>query len=101
MTLPVILPMLVPMDVCVPANDRLTSKAGPFLGDLTGAFGGFLMPIGIAVTVVVAIIALLKVLSRDGKEYFKLLPWPFIIMIAVAGVIMLGTAIWNMINNSC
>ena len=99
--MPLLTPMLVPMKACIPMNDKLTSAAGPLVDDATGALGGLLLPLAIIMTVVVILVALAKILSRDGREYFRLIPWPGIILVGGAVVILLVYAIFEMVNNAC
>ncbi len=101
MTLPVIQPLLVPMDACMPSNDRLLSAAGPMVREITGALGGLTIPIALGVTVLIGLLALFTVVSHRGREYVKLLPLPFVIVIGMILAIMFGTAIITIMNNSC
>ena len=94
-------PALVPMSACIPVNGNLTGRIGPSITNLSGAFGGILAPFAIAMTVILAIIAISMVATRDGDRWMKRMFMPFAVLVGVAILIFLGVAVFRMANNMC
>lgn len=98
---PLLTPRLTPLAVCLPTNDNFSSVAGDFIGEITGGLGGLAMPLAIAVTVAIGTLAILTMLTHRGREYLRILPMPFIVVLVMILLIMLGGAIITIANNSC
>ena len=94
-------PAIVPMRACIPVNGNLANRIGPSLTNLGGAFGGILVPFAITMTVLLALIAIFMIASKDGDRWMKRMTLPFAVLLGVAVLIFLGIAVFRMLNNMC
>lgn len=91
------MPLLIPLESCVKPNSKLSGPMGGLMNDVSGAVVGLMPPLAIAITVIVAVLGIVTVLTPKGREYLGILPRPFAIAIGAVIMIALGMAGWSIV----
>jgi hypothetical protein len=87
--------------VCVQTNNLLLTPLGPVINLFSGAFGGVLQPLAIAVLVILGVIALALILTKHAAKFLRLIGIVLAVPVAVVLAILLFNAIYTAFNHLC